>query len=244
MFGQRHETHRLGEISHALDELLRIGNRRRPRGRAPEFAGSVQAGANDDWGGGSHVAEAMAAVGAFPFTGPGSRDAAALVNLTAGTDNSVRVSANGGGTGSVLAEIYDATSAAGFSASTPRLINIAVLKHLGPSLTVGFVVGGTGTKTVLIRAIGPTLGSFGVAGSLSDPKLELFAGANKINENDNWGGSASLSSAFSTVGAFPLVASTRDAVLLVTLAPGGYTAQVSGVGDTTGVALVEVYELP
>lgn len=209
------------------------------------FAGSTRTGENDNWGGVASVRGAMEAVGAFPFTGAASLDAAVLANTSAG-DNSVRVSANGGGTGTVIAEIYDATPAATFSASTPRLVNVSVLKHLGTGLTVGFVVGGFGTKTVLVRAIGPTLGAapFGVPGVVADPQLAVFnaAGA-QIATNDNWGGGATLSAAFTQVGAFALGATSRDAAVVTTLAPGNYTVQVNGVGGTTGVALVEVYEV-
>jgi hypothetical protein len=74
--------------------------------------------------------------------------------------------------------------------------------------------------------------------------------ATKIDENDDWSGSAALSSRFLSVGAFPLQAGSRDAVLLVTLPPGSYTAQVAASPNTpagvsrTGVGLVEVYEVP
>lgn len=79
---------------------------------------------------------------------------------------------------------------------------------------------------------------------LADPKLELYAGQTKINENDNWGGAAALNDAFTATQAFPLPdANSKDAALLITLAPGLYSAQVSGVGGTTGVALAEVYEV-
>ena len=97
---------------------------------------------------------------------------------------------------------------------------------------------------MLIRAIGPGLSQFNVPGALANPKLELFSGSTKINENDDWGGTAALATLFGNVGAFSIPATSRDAVLLVTLAPGSYTAQVSGVGNTSGVALVEVYEVP
>ena len=111
-------------------------------------------------------------------------------------------------------------------------------------LIAGFVVTGNSPKTLLIRAIGPTLTNYGVSGVLTDPKLELYAGNTKIGENDNWGGATVLSNAFSATQAFPLPANSKDAALLVTLQPGVYSAQVSGVGGTTGVALVEVYEMP
>jgi hypothetical protein len=187
----------------------------------------------------------MAGVGAFPYTGGTSLDAAVAANLQPG-DNSVKVSASGNGTGTVIAEIYDATPSAQFEASTPRLINVSVLKHLGTGLTMGFVIGGLQSKAVLIRAVGPTLGSapFNLSGVVADPQLSLFSGATSIGSNDNWGGTPALTSAFNSVGAFQLPAASRDAAIMTTLAPGDYTVQVSGVGGTTGMAIVEVYELP
>jgi hypothetical protein len=95
---------------------------------------------------------------------------------------------------------------------------------------------------VLIRAVGPTLASFGVGGTLADPKLEVFNGTTKVTENDNW--AASDAATFTSVGAFALTAGSRDAALVTQLNPGSYTAQVSGVNNGTGIALVEVYELP
>lgn len=210
------------------------------------FAGATKTLDNDNWGGATTLADAMIAVGAFAFTGPTSRDAAIAPSTTA-RDNSVAVSPVGNLSGTVIAEIYDATPAATFTATTPRLVNVSVLKSLGTGLTAGFVVGGTGSRTVLIRAIGPTLGAapFNVGGVVADPQLVLFNGASaRIGDNDNWGGGAALTAAFNSVGAFALPAASRDAALLVTLAPGNYSVQVSGVGGTTGVAIVEVYEVP
>jgi hypothetical protein len=110
-------------------------------------------------------------------------------------------------------------------------------------LIAGFTLGGATSKTVLIRAVGPSLAAFGVSGFLADPKLELFTGPALLASNDNWDGVPVLTKAFATVGAFALPAGSRDAALLPSLAPGGYTAQGSGVATTTGVALVEVYVL-
>jgi hypothetical protein len=84
----------------------------------------------------------------------------------------------------------------------------------------------------------------GVENVLADPQLRLFNSVGgQIDQNDNWGGSTVLSAAFVSVAAFALPAASRDAVLLVALPPGSYTAQVSGVNDATGVALVEVYDV-
>ena len=208
------------------------------------FASSTFTGGNDNWGGSAQLTAALAAVGAFAYTGPLSKDAATTANITT-RDNSVKVSAVGSGRGTVIAEIYDATSLASFTTSTPRLINVSVRKHLGSLLTMGFVVGGSTSAKVLVRGIGPTLGAFGVPGTVADPQLTLFNSSSvKIGENNDWGGTAPLTAAFASVGAFALPSTSKDAALLVTLAPGNYTAQVTGVNGTTGVALVEVYEVP
>lgn len=133
--------------------------------------------------------------------------------------------------------------------STPsRLLNLSLRSVAGPgdqTLTAGFVIGGQTNKTVLVRAVGPSLAQFGVTGALADPQLKLFDGASRsIAENNDWGGSAALAATFTSVGAFGLPPGSRDAALLTSLAPGSYTAQVSGVNNSTGVALVEVYEVP
>jgi len=136
-------------------------------------------------------------------------------------------------------------------AQTPSVANLSTRAQVGTGgdiIITGFNIGSGGNKTVLIRATGPALAGFGVTGTIADPRLELFSGSTKLAENDNWGtavGSATLATAatFTSVGAFQLTAGSRDAALVATLAPGGYTAQVSGVGNGTGVALVEVYEV-
>ncbi len=209
------------------------------------FAGSTKTGENDNWGGSAQLTAALAAVGAFPYTGPASLDSAVSTAITT-RDNSVAVAAVGPGTGKVIAEVYDATPAANFSTLTPRLLNVSVRKHLGTGLTAGFVLGGSAPTKVLIRAVGPGLAAFGVEGTVADPQLTLFnASSTRIDANDNWGGTAALTAAFASVGAFALPGATsRDAALLVTLPPGLYSVEVTGVANTTGTALVEVYEVP
>lgn len=211
------------------------------------FTGPAQTGGNNDWGGAAQLTSAMQAVGAFPFVGPTSRDAAAAVTVTS-PDNSVKVAAADGGTGTLLAELYDATPADEQTATTARLVNVSVLKHIGASLTVGFVVAGGPSKTVLVRAVGPTLGAgpFNLPGTVNDPKLELFDGASRaIATNDDWGGTGNLLAAFSRVGAFGLASNqSKDAALLVTVPPGNYTVKVSPAQGASGTALVEVYEVP
>jgi hypothetical protein len=157
------------------------------------------------------------------------------------------VSGATGATGRVIAEFYDATPITTFRATTPRLINVSVRKQIdaGGSLTAGFVIGGSTAKTVLVRAIGPGLAVFGVPGLMADPRLELFNSSSvRIAANDNWGGDPQLTAAGARVGAFALAdARGADAMLLLTLVPGNYSAEVRG-ANGGGTALVEVYEVP
>jgi hypothetical protein len=101
---------------------------------------------------------------------------------------------------------------------------------------------------VLIRAVGPGLAGppFNVPGALAEPVVTLFAGTQSVATNTAWNSAANAAAirdAARTVGAFALAEGSRDSALLVTLAPGAYTIQVSGANNTTGAALVEVYEV-
>lgn len=213
------------------------------------FSGQNRILENDDWAGNAQIATIAGQVGAFAYANNASKDAALYnPNLSPGS-YSVWITGNGGATGVALAEIYDATASATFTVVTPRLTNVSARTRVGTGddiLIAGFSISGSSNRTVLIRAVGPTLATapFNVPGALANPKLELYSGSNKILENDDWGGTAVLNTAFASVAAFALPANSRDAALLVTLAPGSYTAQISGVGGGTGVALVEVYEIP
>lgn len=213
------------------------------------FAGAASFAANDNWGGGTGLSAVFAQVGAFTFTGPTSRDAAVYNPTTPARDYTIQVSGAGGATGAVIAELYDATAAEAFTAATPRLVNLSVLKQIpaGASLTAGFVITGSTSKTVLIRTIGPRLAlePFRIAGAMVDPKLDLFSGQTVIAGNDNWGGEPQLITASAAVAAFSIPdPASRDAMILITLPPGAYTVQASGVNNAGGLALVEFYEVP
>jgi hypothetical protein len=98
---------------------------------------------------------------------------------------------------------------------------------------------------VLVRGVGPGLGAFGVAGVIAQPTLLLLNGSTTVAQNSNWTTSpdaAVITASSAQVGAFGLA--NNDSALVVTLAPGNYTAQIIGAGGATGVALIEVYELP
>lgn len=208
---------------------------------------------NDDWSGESVTATASR-VGAFPMVA-GSRDAALVQELSAGP-YTLHATGNGG-TGIALAEIFDASDAG--DPARPGFANLSARGYVGTgqaNLGAGFVIAGSQPMRVLIRGIGPALTAFGVGEALADPVLTLYKGSAQIAQNDNWETSAGaaagvgaaatvgeISAASSLTGAFALTAGARDAVLLVTLEPGDYTAYVSGVNGGTGVGLVEIYEL-
>jgi hypothetical protein len=158
------------------------------------------------------------------------------------------VSGQSGDTGVALAEVYDNTPVGTYTPSSPRIINISARTQVGTGgnvLIAGFVIGGSTSKTVLIRASGPALIPFGVTGTLPDPMLTLNSGSALVATNSKWGGDARIASVASTVNAFAWQFPTsNDSALLVTLPPGAYTATVEGASGDTGVALVEVYEVP
>jgi hypothetical protein len=192
------------------------------------------------WGGGSALASAFDQVGAFSLPA-NSLDSALIDPFSAG--NYTALLSGTSGTGVALAEIYDADA----GGTTSRLRNLSVRAQVGTGsavLIAGFVISGNVPKTVLIRGIGPALNGFGVAGALQQPILSLYTSNSAlIQTNYLWGGEPSLAAAMSSVGAFSLSPLSDDTAMLVTLPPGAYTAQLSGVDNTTGVGLIEVYEV-
>ena len=208
------------------------------------FTGATKTGENDNWGGTPALITAFTQVGAFPFAGPTSRDAAIFNPAVATGNNSIRVSGIGTATGTVIAELYEATPSASYAVTTPHLVNVSVLKQIGGGFTLGFVIDGNTSPTVLIRAVGPGLAGVGVtSGTLADPKLTLFSGATPIDDNDNWGGSPALAAAMAQVGAFSIPPTSLDAAVLATLQPGSYSVQISGASGATGLVIAEVYEV-
>ena len=105
----------------------------------------------------------------------------------------------------------------------------------------GFIVSGNAPKKVLIRAIGPSLSQLGVSGALADPTLTVFdSNSVQVGFNDNWVNDPNRQDVIDT-GIPP--SNDKESALVRTLNPGTYTAKVAGAGNTTGVALVEVYDL-
>ena len=211
------------------------------------YSGNNVLGTNNGWGGSSSISSAAAAVGAFGWSSTTSHDSALVENLQTGP-YTAQIAGQGGDTGVALVEVYDATPAGTYTPSSPRLVNISTRVQVGSGggiLIAGFVIGGSSARTVLIRASGPALAAFGVPGTLPDPKLALYSGSTLLDSNFGWGGDSSISNTAASVGAFGWSSSTsNDSAILVTLPPGPYTAQIAGASGDTGVALIEVYEVP
>jgi hypothetical protein len=205
---------------------------------------------NNDWGGGVALQAAFAAVGAFPLPPSGSKDSASLLSLGP-SDNpayTVRIAAtDSAASGIALAEVYDADP----RTAPVRLVNVSTRGFVGTgadALTPGFYIDGTGPKLILVRVVGPGLSPFGVTNVLEDPQLTLIPLGHgfSIAANNDWsdgGQFVALDTAFKAAGAFSLRDGSKDAALTLRLPPGGYTVQATGVGNTTGTALVEVYDL-
>jgi subtilisin family serine protease/outer membrane protein assembly factor BamB len=206
---------------------------------------------NDNWGAPANgvtaaaLSAAFAAMGAFPLPA-GSLDAAMLRTVGPGPYTAQISAATGSGV--ALAELYEDGPAVG-----SRLANVSVRSPVsaGSELIAGFSISGNMPTTVLIRGAGPSLNTLGVTGVLGDPRLTLYRNSVALAENDDWGataapgGAVTLADAFRAVGAFPFSSTgSRDAAMLVTLTPGNYTAQVSAANRSSGVALIEVYQLP
>lgn len=124
--------------------------------------------------------------------------------------------------------------------SRTRLANLSGRSRVGAGEAqqiAGFVT--RASAPILIRAVGPGLRPYGVAGVLGDPTLTLRAGPNAIAGNAGWGGTSELAATFARLGAFPLAAGSSDAALHREMDEGVYTAGVTGSG---GINLVEIYE--
>lgn len=192
------------------------------------------------------IAAAAARVGAFPLAASG-RDAAKLLTLAPGAYTAQVTTENPLG-GVALLEVY-AVGEDDAIIAPAGLLNVAaraVVEATDGSLIAGFVVEGTAPRRLLLRAVGPTLASFGVDGTLADPAITLLSGSSIVATNDDWNvglAAVEIRDSAVRVGAFAFPPASRDAALLVTLRPGSYTLQVRGRPGTSGTALVEAYEV-
>ena len=201
---------------------------------------------NDNWKTKSDGTNQQAEIEATTIPPANDLESAIVMTLSPGTYSAILAGKNGG-TGVGVVEVYDLGQAA-----NSRLGNISTRGFVdtGDNVMIGglIVAGGNvgASAKVLVRAIGPSLGSSGVQGPLQDPTLELHnASGTTVASNDNWKTKPDGSSQQAEIEATTL-APTNDleSALVQTLPPGNYTAIVRGKNNTTGVGLIETYNLP
>ncbi|MGZ4984662.1 MAG: kelch repeat-containing protein [Chthoniobacterales bacterium] len=152
------------------------------------------------------------------------------------------VTGKNGVTGIGLVEVYDQGTASLGTTPDSKLANISTRGFVqsGDNVMIGGFIIQSGTTRVIVRAIGPELTNYGVQGALQDTTLELHDSNGTIASNDDWRESQEQEIIATTLQP----KDDREAAILMSLSPGGYTAIVRGKGGQTGVALVEVYLLP
>lgn len=197
----------------------------------------------EDVGDTDTLTTAFQRTGAFPLN-TGSLDTAALREFTAGV-YSVRLEDKQQESGIALLELYDAAE----GANSAQLVNISSRAIVGSGdgvLVPGVVITGDAPLRVLIRAVGPTLTTYGVNDVLADPQFQVLRDGQSVGGNNDWElfpRVDELRAATAAAGAFALETDSKDAAAIFTLPPGVYTVPVSGVDNTTGQALVELYRL-
>ncbi len=204
------------------------------------YNGNQQAIAtNDDW----FTSANAETIASFHLDPPNSVESALYLTLNPGSYSAVMQgfsnASQSGSTGVGLIELYD------LHLSASRAGNISTRGQVlsGENVLIaGFIVGGTQSKQVVVRAIGPSLATSGVAQPLADPTLELRnANGVLIQSNNNWQQQNPNAQTISNRGLAPT--EPRESALLATVSPSSYTAIVRGVSGDTGTALVEVYDL-
>ncbi|MGI8432007.1 MAG: hypothetical protein ACR2MW_06950, partial [Chthoniobacterales bacterium] len=190
---------------------------------------------NDNWK--STQPAAIIATGIPPND---DREAALVITLAPGAYTAVMHGKNGGvGTGLVEAYDLDGTPASRFGNISTR-----GKAGVGDNVLIGGVIVASeesGLANVIVRALGPSLGAIGVSGVLADPTLELHGGNGALlAQNDNW--RDTQEGIIASVGLAPT--DDRESALFAELAAGEYTAVVRGLDGTTGIGLVEVFNIP
>ncbi len=207
------------------------------------FRTPAQEMTNDSWDDSPDLVDIFHRLGAFDLA-HGMGDAAVLLPLAPGA-YTAHARGHLGATGEVLLELYDAADPGEVSQSVANVSLRGQIGAANPLMIAGFVVSPGAPKRVLLRAVGPALAGFGVAGALGNPHIRVYSGSNLIAENADWATNdpAALEEAFASAGAFPLTRGSLDAALVLTLDPGAYTAHVDDPTGGRGVTLIEIYDL-
>ncbi|MFL3658713.1 MAG: hypothetical protein ACJ07L_11770 [Opitutales bacterium] len=215
------------------------------------FGESEPIAENDNWtdaSNASDISDGAQLVGAAPLASS-SKESALLVELTSGVYTAHVINADVN-EGIALVEVYDVSEAEGADTGS-SLANISMRGEVASgdnAIIAGFVVTGDSPKRLLVRAMGPELQDFNVSGTLVDPRLTIFKSTNEgmveIGGNDDWHEDpVAVTNAAAKSGAFPFTEGSSSAGQVIWLDPGLYTAVVNSGDGSSGVALVEVYEV-
>jgi hypothetical protein len=214
------------------------------------FQGPTKISLNFDWqsvgvsfGSGTSVVGCCSSTEVAQLTASGfapsdPREAAIIRTLNPGAYTAIVTSQSFGPPGVAIVEVFEV------DAVTVPLVNISSrgLVQTGDNVMIaGFIIQGQGPQTVVVRARGPSLTAQGVPGVLANPTMQLFSGPTVIAANDDWITSPDAGQ-IQASGFAPL--DNAESAVMMTLQPGAYTTVVSGVGNTTGVAIVEVFRVP
>lgn len=211
--------------------------------------GAATIATNDNWKVNDQTGQSQeAAIRATTIPPTNDLESAIVATLNPGAYTTILAGKNRG-TGIGLVEVYDL--AQGANSQLANISTRALVQTDDNVMIGGFIVGNGsanvgGIAKVIVRALGPSLSAAGISGALADPTLELHDGnGNTLATNDNWKTSSNGSSQQSEIEA-TTVPPTNDleSALVATLGPGNYTAVVRGKNNSTGVGLVEVYNLP
>ena len=186
---------------------------------------------NDNWSDDPESADDLSAIGMKPAD---ERESAIIVTLAPGPYTAV-IRAKDGSTGTALVEMYDVDAVA-----DSQLANVSTLGFVGTGddvLIGGFVIGGPSSAKVVVRAIGPSLRASGVQNAVEDPTLAVHDSNGNVTSNDDW------QSANEAIPAVLQPRDPRESAIQMALPAGSYTAIVRGKADSTGVALVEAYNV-
>jgi hypothetical protein len=191
---------------------------------------------NDDWKDAPNTAQIPTG---FEPTDP--RESVIVTTLQPG-DYTIIEAGKNNATGLGLVEVYDLDSA-----GDSMLANISTrgFVHTGNEIMIGGFIsgGGTGGSTVIVRAIGPSLAQSGIVNALANPTLELHDGNGLlVSSNDDWRDDPAQAQQITAAGVAP--DNELESAIVASLSPGPYTAVIAGKDGGTGVALVEVYNLP
>ncbi len=185
---------------------------------------------NDNW---RTDADNVTATGLAPTD---DLEAAIVATLAPGAYTAI-VSGVGDGTGNALFEVYDVDP---LNSSIANISTRGRVEDGDDVMIGGVIIGGDQPGTVVVRAVGPSLGASGIADALADPVLELYNDhGTRIFVNDNW-----RSDQAEQIAATSLAPTDdRESAIIATLQPGNYTAVVRGAHHSRGVSLVEVYDV-